>query len=377
MAGPARRKRRHVGLALSVLLIVLLPLAVIGWYAYVRAVDQYASNLGFTVRQEDQGQTQALLGGLAQLAGPSAAGGALDGDILNEFIRSQGLVRRIDARLDLWAHYAAPYETDPVFALAPGGTIEDLANHWSRIVAIDYDQATGLIGVEVRAFDPVFAQQVAQAVLEESQSLVNDLNAAARADLVNAADQEVSLALDRLKTAREALVGFRTRTQIVDPETDLEARMGVQTSLQQQLAQALVEYDLLLQSAGDSAPSVIQAERKIDVIRDRLAEERQAFAADQSYTGVEGYPALIAEYERLTVDREYAEETYRAALAQRDAAKANAARQSRYLATYVQPTLPEAPIYPKRLQIMLVALLFLSLGWALFALIYYSVRDRG
>lgn len=377
MAGPARRKRRHVGLALSVLLIVLLPLAVIGWYAYVRAVDQYASNLGFTVRQEDQGQTQALLGGLAQLAGPSAAGGALDGDILNEFIRSQGLVRRIDARLDLWAHYAASYQTDPVFALEPGGTIEDLANHWSRIVAIDYDQATGLIGVEVRAFDPVFAQQVAQAVLEESQSLVNDLNAAARADLVNAADQEVSLALDRLKTAREALVGFRTRTQIVDPETDLEARMGVQTSLQQQLAQALVEYDLLLQSAGDSAPSVIQAERKIDVIRDRLAEERQAFAADQSYTGVEGYPALIAEYERLTVDREYAEETYRAALAQRDAAKANAARQSRYLATYVQPTLPEAPIYPKRLQIMLVALLFLSLGWALFALIYYSVRDRG
>lgn len=377
MAGPARRKRRHVGLALSVLLIVLLPLAVIGWYAYVRAVDQYASNLGFTVRQEDQGQTQALLGGLAQLAGPSAAGGALDGDILNEFIRSQGLVRRIDARLDLWAHYAAPYEVDPVFALEPGGTIEDLANHWSRIVAIDYDQATGLIGVEVRAFDPVFAQQVAQAVLEESQSLVNDLNAAARADLVNAADQEVSLALDRLKTAREALVGFRTRTQIVDPETDLEARMGVQTSLQQQLAQALVEYDLLLQSAGDSAPSVIQAERKIDVIRDRLAEERQAFAADQSYTGVEGYPALIAEYERLTVDREYAEETYRAALAQRDAAKANAARQSRYLATYVQPTLPEAPIYPNRLQIMLVALLFLSLGWALFALIYYSVRDRG
>lgn len=377
MAGPARRKRRHVGLALSVLLIVLLPLAVIGWYAYVRAVDQYASNLGFTVRQEDQGQTQALLGGLAQLAGPSAAGGALDGDILNEFIRSQGLVRRIDARLNLWAHYAAPYEVDPVFALEPGGTIEDLANHWSRIVAIDYDQATGLIGVEVRAFDPVFAQQVAQAVLEESQSLVNDLNAAARADLVNAADQEVSLALDRLKTAREALVGFRTRTQIVDPETDLEARMGVQTSLQQQLAQALVEYDLLLQSAGDSAPSVIQAERKIDVIRDRLAEERQAFAADQSYTGVEGYPALIAEYERLTVDREYAEETYRAALAQRDAAKANAARQSRYLATYVQPTLPEAPIYPKRLQIMLVALLFLSLGWALFALIYYSVRDRG
>lgn len=377
MAGPARRKRRHVGLLLSFVVIVLLPLAVIGWYTYVRAVDQFASRVGFTVRQEDQGQTQALLGGLAQLAGPTAAGGALDGDILNEFIRSQGLVARVDERLDLWSHYAAFHATDPVFALRPGGTIEDLHAYWGRIVTIDYDQATGLIGLELRAFDAAFAQSVARAVLEESQSLVNDLNAAARDDLVMAAEADVELGLARLKSAREALVNFRTRTQIVDPETDLEARMGVQTSLQQQLAQALVEYDLLVQSAGEQAPSVVQAERKIDVIRDRLADERQAFASDQSYVGVEGYPALIAEYESLTVDREYAEETYRAALAQLDAAKASAARQSRYLAAYALPTLAEAPIYPKRQQIMLVSLLFLCLGWALVVLIYYSIRDRG
>tara|TARA_R100000322_G_scaffold94439_8_gene59102 strand:+ start:7554 stop:8744 length:1191 start_codon:yes stop_codon:yes gene_type:complete len=376
MAGPARRRKRHVGLLASILVIVGLPLAVIAWYAFARAVDQYASDLGFTVRQEEQGQTQALLGNLAQLAGPSASGGALDGDILNEFIQSQGLVREVDARLDLWAHYSAPYETDPVFALKPGGTIEDLVAYWQRVVTIDYDQATGLIGVEVRAFAPEYAQAVAQAVLEESQTLVNNLNAAARQDLQDAAERDVAQALVRLKDAREALVGFRTRTQIVDPETDLETRMGVQNSLQQQLAQALVEYDLLAQSAGETAPSVIQAERRIAVIRDRLAQEREAFASDQSYAGVEGYPSLIAQYESLTVDREYAEETYRAALAQLDAAKAGASRQTRYLAAYVLPTQPEAPAYPQRTQIVLMALLFLSLGWALVALVYYSIRDR-
>ena len=63
--------------------------------------------------------------------------------------------------------------------------------------------------------------------------------------------------------------------------------------------------------------------------------------------------------------------------AQLDAAKASAARQSRYLAAYVLPTRAEAPIYPKRQQIMLVSLLFLCLGWALVVLIYYSIRDRG
>lgn len=376
MAGPARRRRRHLGLALSGLAIVALPLAVIAFYLFARAEDQYASRVGFTVRQEQPGQTQALLGGLAQLAGPSAAGGAPDGDILNAFIQGPGLVRRMDARLDLWGHYGAPFRGDPVFALRPGGTIEDLHRHWGRVLAVDYDQATGLIGLELRAFDPVFAQAVTQMILTESQALVNELNAAARADLLAAAEADVADSLLRLKAAREALVRFRTRTQIVDPETDLETRMGVQNSLQQQLAQALVEYDLLLQSAGERAPSVIQAQRRIAVIRARLSEEREALAAEQSYVGVEGYPALIAEYESLAVDREYAEETYRAALAQLDAARANATRHSRYLAVYMQPSLPEAAEYPRRAQIVLMALLFLALGWALFVLIYYSLRDR-
>ena len=32
------------------------------------------------------------------------------------------------------AHYTGPYETDPVFALKPGGTVEDLVEYWHRIV---------------------------------------------------------------------------------------------------------------------------------------------------------------------------------------------------------------------------------------------------
>ena len=51
------------------------------------------------------------------------------------------------------------------------------------------------------------------------------------------AEQDLADAVARLKTARESLVRFRTRTQIVDPESDLQGRMGVLASLQQQLAQ--------------------------------------------------------------------------------------------------------------------------------------------
>jgi capsular polysaccharide transport system permease protein len=57
-------------------------------------------------------------------------------------------------------------------------------------------------------------------------------------------------------------------------------------------------------------------------------------------------------------------------------ARTNAARQSRYLAVYIQPTLPQSAEFPRRETIIAFAFLFLTLGWAIMALIYYSIRDR-
>ena len=76
------------------------------------------------------------------------------------------------------------------------------------------------------------------------------------------------------------------------------------------------------------------------------------------------------------MDREFAEESYRAALAALDVARAKASRQSRYLATFVEPTLAETSEHPARLTIELVAALILVLSWAVMVLIFYAIRDR-
>ena len=47
---------------------------------------------------------------------------------------------------------------------------------------ISYDQSTGLIELRVLAFDPVMAQQVAQAIVSESQDMINALSKQARED---------------------------------------------------------------------------------------------------------------------------------------------------------------------------------------------------
>lgn len=371
----ARMKRRHWGLALSFLLMVIAPFVVVSSYLSLVAEDQYGSTAGFIVRSEESSSASELLGGLAQIAGGSVSS---DGDILYEFILSQPLIRTVEERVGLREHYSAHWGSDPAFALWPDASIEDLEWFWRRVVRVSYDQSSGLTELRVQAFDPDTAQQIAQAILDESQKVINALNDQARADALRYATSDLDEAVARLKTAREALTAFRSRTQIVDPDSDLEGRMGVLSSLQQQLAQALIEYDLLREQASESDPRVTQAQRTIAAIRGRIAEERRNVATENPETGADGrdYPELLAEYEGLMVDREYAEQSYRAALASLDVAKAQALRQSRYLATYLAPTLAETSEYPRRLTLAGLTGLFLLLAWGTLALVYYSIRDR-
>lgn len=373
MASPARMKKRHWALMGGFVLFVALPLLLVGLYLWMVAEDQYASTSGFTVRKEEGTSATDLLGGLASLTGGSAS---TDGDILYEYIRSQAVVRRIDDKLGLREYYANHWETDPAFSLWPDASIEDLHWFWDRIVRVSYDQATGLTEMQVLAFDPEMARAIATEIVSEGQDMVNALNEAARTDAIRYAEADLEQAKDRLKTTREALVRFRTRTQIVDLEADIQARMGVMNTLQQQLANELVAFDELGKTIQGDDPRLAQALRRIQVIRDRIAEERKSFATNEVLSTGEDYPTLIAEFEGLVVEREFAEQAYRAALTAWDSAKAEAIRQSRYLAAYVEPTLAEEAEYPQRFVIFALAGLILVLSWGVLALIYYSLRDR-
>jgi len=373
VVGPARMQRRHRGLIAGFVLLVLAPIAATIAYLWIVAEDQYASTTGFTVRQEETGSASDLLGGLAQFTG---GGSSSNTDILHEFIQSQEIVEKVNGQIDLAAHYSRSWPSDPVFAIWPGATIEDLLWYWRRVVRISYDQSSGLINVQVRAFDPDTAQELARLIVAESQEMINALNDAARRDTMRYAETDLAEALERLRGAREALTQFRIRSQIVDPDADIQGRMGVINNLQQQLAAALVDFDLLLLSTDPGDPRRRQAERRIEVIRDRLTEERANFSTQDVIGDGTDYPSLMAEYERLRVDREFAEETYRAALTALDAARSNASRQGLYLATYIRPTRSQSAGYPQRLVLTGLTALFLTMIWGIGALVYYSLRDR-
>ena len=371
-APPARRQRRHWGILFSFLILVLAPLGVAAYYLWTQAQDQYASSVAFTVRREEAPSAVDLLGGLSNLSSASSS----DSDVLFEFIQSHELVRKIDDRLGLRDLYSAPFASDPVFALVPEASIEELLDYWRRMVRISYAPGTGLIEVQVLSFDADSAKRIAEEIFAASSEMINALSAIAREDAMRYAREELNAALDQLSAARQALTAFRSRNQIVNPDADIQVQMGLLGSLQQMLGRELIDYDLLRETAREDDPRVVQAERRIAAIRERIREERLKFGSGGSQEETGDYAEVVAEFERLTVEREFAENKYTSALSNFDAAQANAQRQSRYLAAFVRPTLAESAEYPRRELILGLVAMVLFGSWCILVLVYYSLRDR-
>lgn len=373
-AKKSKASRRRTIIKTAFALVVAIPLLCASAYLYGVADDQYASKTGFVVRKSDKAVSSALdvLGGLTSITQASST----ESTILYEFIRSQRMVELVDEELDLRGMYSRP-DFDPVFAFKADGSIEDLERYWSRMVLPHFDSGSGLLELRVLAFNADDARRIAEEIVRQCSIKINDLSAVARSDRTRYAREDLEKTVSFLKGARQSMTEFRSRNRIVDPQADVQLQMGLISTLQTQLADAMIELDMLRLTTRNEDPRINQVEQRIGVIRSRIDAERgQIGVGGGSDSADESFSQILEEFESLSVDLEFAERAYVAALATYDEALAEANRQSLYLATYIEPTRAETAEYPRRLTLLSLMAMFLVLTWAIGSLIAYSVWDR-
>lgn len=367
--GPLPKKKRHWVIRASFLFVVLLPTVAAAVYLWTRAADQFHSQAAFSVRSEEFTNPLEAFGAFTQIGQSSSP----DAEILYDFVRSQPLVQAINEEIDLATIYRKNPD-DLVFSLKEDASIEDLVAYWERMVRVSNDPANGLLELEVRAFDPEDAVLVADKILELGATLVEDLSRVAREDATRFAEVDVTEAEERLREIRRDVRVFRTENQIIDPEADVESRMGVMSALQARLAEVLIERSTILTFADADDLRIRNLDTQIQAIREQLEVERQSFSTQAG--GQLPLTQVIGEYEELLVDLEFSQNAYTAALAAEEQARAEARRQSRYLAVHIPPTQAQDSLFPQRELLVLLVFVCLFAFWATSVLIYYNVRDR-
>ena len=130
--------------------------------------------------------------------------------------------------------------------------------------------------------------------------------------------------------------------------------------------------------SGEGDQRVVQAERRIAAVEKRIDAERGTLGASGTSDAAGGETALadvVGTYEELKVDLEFASAAYTQGMAALAGARAEARRQSRYLAPHIAPTTADQALYPRRTLLAGLVALFLTIGWGIMGLIYYNVRD--
>ena len=351
-------------------LFVLLPFLLIAFYFLFIASDRYASGAGFAVRNMSAQSGTDLLGSVTGLVGSGSS--TSDSYIVVKFLESRDLLQSLIEETDFLQIYGNN-AIDAISRIPEDLLIEERLKSWKRYIDASFDPSSGIIRFEVQAFQPEEAHLIASKILEQVKVLTNELSEQARKDSMSYAEQELALAEARLLEARTDLRLFRKNTNSVDLSASAMAQIELLANLEKELIEIKARIEVLKESLNEDAPSIKALERKAEALEFQISEK----SGGLKITGQSNeLSSLLANQEELQTQKTFAETAYASAMASLEAARMEASRNQRYLAIYTHPSLPEYPIYPKRLLYSLFAFIGLNLLWALGMLIAFSVQDH-
>jgi len=362
-----RLLRRFNGLFLAT---VLLPTAVAATYYGFIASDVYISESRFVVRSP-QRPSQTGLGALLQ--GTVFSRSQDDTYSVHDFVKSRDALRELEDKLQIRAAYSRPgIDTLSRF---PGfewwdDSFEAFHRYYQKQVQITYDSVSSISVLRVSAFSAEDTVRINEALLEMGERLVNQMNLRSRQDLIEVAEAEVKLAEQRSKSAAAALSSFRADRGVFDPD-----RQG---TLQLQGVARLREELMAAESQLAQVRQVSPNNPQVATLASRVVQLRASVAAEDSrVTGREGgLTAKSPVFDRLTLERTFADRQLGTALAALDGARSEAARKQLYLERLVQPNKPDRAVEPRRLRAVLTVFLMGLILWGVISLVLAGVREH-
>ena len=359
VARPARRQRYR----LSLLLLMVLPTLATATYFYAFAADRFESEARFVLRMPGRSSSDITMPNMVQ--GQGAMRSNDDGYIVQDFLQSRDAMIWLEDHADLQA-VVRRVSWDPFWrfpALLGRDTQEALYKYLQRIVSATFDTTTGVTTLTVQAFAPADAERLASSLLDAAENLVNRMNERARRDAVSIAQGEVDRLRQRTEAAQSELKAFRERERMVDPTHATLAVLETIAKLSQEAALVGVQLGELVKASPD-APQIAALrlrraalEGQIDMERRRLAGDAQAMAP------------RIAEYERLSLEREFAERALVSAMTMLENAKVEVLRQQVYLERVATPNRPDHRAYPWRLLWCLIAAAGGTMAWLIWRVV--------
>jgi capsular polysaccharide transport system permease protein len=354
---------------LKFLFVVFVPTLLAALYYGLVASDVYMSESRFVVRSP-QRQQQGTLGAL--LAGSSFSRSADDTYSVNDFMSSRDALRELNEKLKIQAAFEK-IEIDPINRFPSWDrdrSFEAFYRYYLDHVFINYDATSSISVLQVRAFSAADAKNVNELLLEMGERLLNNMNQRSRQDLIEAAERDVRMAEERAKLVAAELASFRSDRSVLDPTAQGVLQLQGVAKAEEDLAAAEGQLAELRQVSPNN-PQVELLERRVQSLRTIVGQQNSRLLGKQG-----GLASKSPAYDRLTLEKGFAERQLAASLAALDAARSEAVRKQLYLERLVQPNLPDTALEPRRFRGVLSVLVVAVIAWGVLSLIVAGIREH-
>lgn len=375
LQSPSSKLKNLLNYATSInrlfLVTVVLPTVIAIFYYGFYAADVFISESRFILRSPQRQSQTGLVGALLQGAGFSRSQD--DAYSIHDYIKSRDALTTLNENLKLKDAFSKK-SVDIInrfAALDRDDSFEAFYKFYQKYIAIEYDTSSSITALKTSAFSAKDAYLMNVELLDMSEKLVNKLNDRGRGDLVHYAEQEVDEAERRAKSAALAVSKFRSNETVVDPEKQSTQQLLAVGKLQEELITTNNQL-AQLKSLAPENPQIPVLKVRVEYIQKAIDTETAKVAG----SGKSSLTNKAASYERLNLDREFADKSLAFALTALTTAKSEAQRQQLYLERLVQPSLPDIATEPKRIRSIISILLLGLVAWGVLTMLLAGVREH-
>jgi capsular polysaccharide transport system permease protein len=341
-------------------------------YAVALALPLYSSQAIVVVRGgtlESGGAGGGGGGGGSALSalrrgGAADALGMLDGMLVQDYLRSPDAMEAFDRRVGLFRAFPGG-SLDPAHPLPPAPSNEAKLKFYRSIVDARFSLTRQVIDIEASGPTSAQSHRFAQGVVTLAEEFINRYNTRVREDLVSVAQADLTQAEQRLDLAQASLAALRNATGRIDPAAEATMIGSIVQQLEIQRVGVAAEIEALQAMGGPDSPRLQRLTAELRQLDQSIAAQRGQLVG--SAGAVSG---SLASFEDATAERDFAALSVQQAREEVVAARANYARQHKYLLTVAAPNEPSKRSWPKTPAAILVgALLGLIAGvvWLLLA----------
>ncbi|MGD0402198.1 MAG: Wzz/FepE/Etk N-terminal domain-containing protein [Candidatus Acidiferrales bacterium] len=351
-----------IGLALATLIAFLIPKSYTSTTQLMPPDTQSTSGMAMMAAFAAKGSS-SLGSAAGDLLGLKSTGALFVG-----VLRSQTSEDRVIEQFDLRKIYGKRLVADARAKLDESTSVSE-------------DRKSGIITISVTDRSAERAAALANAYVDELNSLVTDLSTSAAHRQRVFLEERLKVVKQDLDDASNQLAQFSSRNNTLDIEQEGKAMLDVAATIAGQMVAAQAQLEGLRRIYTDSNPRVQASVARVEELRKQLqrlggangkasegAEAIQNSSSDMPYPSIKNLPLLSVKYADYYRRAKIQETVYELLTQQYELAKMEEAKETPSIKVLDPGTIPEKKSFPPRLSIMLTGAFLgfsLSVVWVL------------